>query len=121
MKFLLDENMDPTFRVQLGRLLPELVVWRVGDAGAPPLRTPDPDILVWCEENEFHLVTNNRKSMPVHLERHLNAGRHIPGILTIDLTVSIGLLLQELKDIVELSLENEYRDRIEYVPLRKRL
>lgn len=121
MKLLLDENMNPTFRVQLARMLPELVIWRVGDAGAPPLQTPDPNILVWCEENEFHLVTNNRQSMPVHLERHLSAGRHIPGISEVDLSVSIGLLLLELKDIVELSLENEYWDRIEYVPLRKRL
>lgn len=117
MKLLLDEHIDPLFRVQLRRRLPDLVVWEIGDVGTPSKGAPDPDILIWCEEHDFHLVTNNRKSMPVHLTDHLAAGRHIPGILNIDLSEPIGALLQELKDIVELSLPDEYRDRIQYVPL----
>lgn len=99
--------------------MPDLEVWRVGDAGAPRLGTLDPDILIWYEEHSFHLVTNNRKSMPAHLADHLKAGRHIPGILNIDLTEQMGVLLQELKDIVELSFEDEYRDHITYVPLQR--
>ena len=118
MNLLLDEHIAPLFRVQLRRRLPDLVVWEVGDIGAPPKGTLDPDILIWCEEHNFLLITNNRKSMPVHLADHLALGRHVPGILTIDLSEPIGVLLQELQDIVELSLPDEYRDRIEYVPLK---
>lgn len=116
MQLLMDEHIDAAFRVQLRGRLPDLMVSQIGDADVPPKGTPDPDILIWCEEHDFHLVTNNRKSMPVHLADHLAAGRHIPGILNIDLSEPMGVLLQELQDIVELSLPDEYRDRIQYFP-----
>ncbi|OGG43767.1 MAG: hypothetical protein A3F84_13385 [Candidatus Handelsmanbacteria bacterium RIFCSPLOWO2_12_FULL_64_10] len=116
--YLLDEHISHLFRVQLLRRQPDLVVWRVGDEGAPPFKTPDPDILRWCEEHEFILVTNNRHTMPVHLSDHLTAGGHVPGILMIDLDAPIGLVIGHLLLIAEASGEDEYRDRIEYVPLR---
>jgi hypothetical protein len=47
--------------------------------GCPDYGTLDPDILIWCEENEFILVTNNRKSMPVHLQDHLAENRRATG------------------------------------------
>ena len=80
MRYLLDEHIAPVYRGQLLRIVPELEVWIVGDRGAPPRGTLDPDILIWCEEHRFVLVTNNRKSMPRQLADHLALGRHIPGI-----------------------------------------
>ena len=62
MRLLLDENVDPFYRQELLRREPRLVVWRVGDISAPPDSTLDPDILIWCEQHAFILVTNNRKS-----------------------------------------------------------
>src|SRR4051812_20730350 len=104
MKLLLDENLPIALRTQLRRRLTELVVWRIGDIGAPPFGTLDPPILEWCEENGFHLVTDNRASMPAHLADHLASGRHVPGIFNIQRSESMGVLLDELQDIVELSL-----------------
>ena len=63
--FLQSENVDPLFRTRLLQHEPEMVIWKVGDSGAPPLGTLDPDILSWCEEHDLVLVTNNRRSMPV--------------------------------------------------------
>jgi Domain of unknown function (DUF5615) len=119
MRFLTDEHVPPAIRTQLLRLLPDADIWQVGSVGAPALSTLDPDILIWCEAHDFILVTNNRKSMPVHLADHLKAGSHVPGILTIDLSDTAGTLIQELKDIAELSLPDEYFDRIVYVPLKR--
>ncbi|MDJ0514740.1 MAG: DUF5615 family PIN-like protein [Trichodesmium sp. MO_231.B1] len=48
---------------QLRRRKPDLVVWAVGEPGTPSKGTLDPDILVWCEVNNFILVTNNRTSI----------------------------------------------------------
>ena len=53
VKYLLDEHVDPHLKRVLKTSWPDMVVWRVGDAGAPPLRSPDPDILNWCERNGF--------------------------------------------------------------------
>jgi hypothetical protein len=113
----MDEHVPPLYREQLLSVRPDLVVWRIGTVGAPPLGTSDPEILIWCESNNFILVTNNRRSMPVHLADHLSVGNHIPGIITIDLDAPIGIVVEELIIISEAALEDELRDRIEYVPL----
>ena len=80
LNYLLDENVDPNYKTQLHRLNSDLVVWIVGEEGTPPKGTLDPEILFWCEEYNFVLVTNNRTSMPVHLNDRINQGHHIPGI-----------------------------------------
>ena len=118
MRLLTDEHVPPLYRTQLLRRNPELTIWRVGSVGTPPFGTPDPAILVWCEEHGFVLLTNNRKSMPVHLAAHVNAGRHVPGILTIDLDAPIGVVLEEVLTIAMIADDGEYMDRIVYIPLR---
>jgi hypothetical protein len=64
LRFLLDENMPLALRVQLLRREPALQVHVVGHPGAPPKGTPDPDLLVWIEEQSCMLVTRNRASCP---------------------------------------------------------
>ena len=75
------------------------------------------DILVWCEEHDFMLVTNNRRSMPRHLSDHLAAGRHIPGILVINVSMSMGDTIDELILIARASADEEYQDLIVYLPI----
>lgn len=88
LKYLLDENVNPSYRTQLLRKEPSLVVWMVGDAGTPAKSTLDPDILLWCEAYNFVLVTNNRRSMPVHLRDHIAQNHHVPGILILNPNLS---------------------------------
>jgi hypothetical protein len=115
--FLLDENVPPWFRTELLKREPQMVVWRVGMLSTPPRGTPDPEILCWCEQHRFVLVTNNRKSMPVHLRAHLEEGGHIPGILILNPGMTVGATFDELVLIWAASAEGEYRDRIEYLPV----
>jgi hypothetical protein len=117
-RLLLDEHVPQLFQAQLRRRDSALMVWPLGDEGAPPKGTLDPPILEWCEANEFLLVTNNRASMPVHLADHLAAGRHVPGILCLDLNASIGLIIEHLWIVALASREDEFRDTIAYIPLR---
>ncbi len=117
MRYLLDEHIPPVYRTQLLRDEPELTVWAIGDPGAPPLGTPDPQILEWCEMHSFLLVTNNRKSMPQHLADHLAQGGHIPGILVINPDIGIGQMIAELTLIAGASREDEYQDLMVYLPI----
>ena len=117
MRYLLDEHIDPVLRRELLRADPALEVWIIGDPGAPPRGTLDPDILMWCEVNNFCLVTNNRKSMPRHLAEHLGLGLHMPGIFVVNLALTLGQLIAELVLIAGASSEEEYRDLILYLPL----
>lgn len=117
IRYLLDENLDVVYHTELLRHEPTLVVWRIGTFGAPPKGTTDADLLMWCERNHFILVTNNRRSMPVHLREHLEQGRHTPGILVLNADMSIGETIQELLTIWGASEEREYHDNIWYLPV----
>lgn len=117
LKYLMDENVDIAYATQMRRQRPDLVIRAIGEPGIPPKQTPDPEILIWCEEHEFILVTNNRKSMPGHLADHMAEGRHIPGIFILDPNCSIGQNINELILIADSSFENEYQDQIIHLPL----
>ena len=116
IKYLLDEHVDPRLKKTLRKLSADIVVWRVGDIGAPSLGTTDPDILIWCEANGFSLVTNNRASMPVHLQNHLASGRHVPGIFILNVKMSMAETADELYLIWGASEAEEYRDQLRYLP-----
>lgn len=120
VKYLLDENVDLIYQTQLQRRNPDLVVWAVGYPGAPRKSTLDPEILCWCEDYNCLLVTNNRKSMPIHLTDHIGQGRHVPGILILNPELSIGQSMDELILITETFLEDEYQDQIVHLPLPSR-
>lgn len=117
LKYLIDENVAPIYTNQLRRLNPDLFVIAVGDITAPPKGTLDPEILLWCEEHSCILVTNNRKSMPVHLTDHIALKHHIPGIFILSPKLSIGENIEQLLLIAEGSFDDEYQDRIEFLPL----
>lgn len=117
MRYLLDEHITPVLRRELLRADPALEVWIIGDPGAPSRGTLDPDILIWCEAHGFCLVTNNRKSMPRHLGDHLDLGHHMPGILVVNLAMTMGQMIDELVLIAGASTDDEYRDLIIYLPL----
>lgn len=104
--FLLDEHIPYALALGLHRIEPEIQILKVGRPGAPAIRTPDPDLLLWIEAHGCLLVTNNRASMPVHLHDHLTSGHHI-----------LGSLIDELHLIWLASLPGEYQDRIIYLPI----
>ena len=116
-RYLIDENISPEYRTQLLRHEPSLTVLAVGDKGAPPKSTPDPEILEWCEKHQFNLITNNRESMPQHLSDHRKKGSHVPTIFTINLAVPMGKIIDELLLIAGASDEDEYINEIKYLPL----
>lgn len=117
LKYLMDENVDPVYTNQLRRHQPDLVVWAVGEPDTPAKGTLDPEILCWCEEYNFVLVTNNRKSMPVHLNDHIAEGHHMPGIFILSPNLSVGQNLEELILLAEYSFDHEHQDQIIHLPI----
>ncbi len=112
--------MAPAYATQLRQRKRDLVIRAVGEPDTPSRSTLDPEILLWCEEYGFLLVTNNRTSMPVHLADHIAQGRHVPGIFILNPDLSIGQNLDELILIAEGSFDDEYQDQIVFLPLTKR-
>jgi hypothetical protein len=115
--YLFDEHVPRALGNYLSARHPELRVFRIGQAPAPALGTLDPDLLIWCEVNNAVLLTNNRKSMPLHLRDHLNAGRHVPGIFDLPRWYKIEDVGERLALIAGASFEGEYADQILQLPL----
>jgi hypothetical protein len=116
-RFLLDEHISRSIQRQLRRLEPQIEVLVVGDPGAPPKGTPDPDILTWLESNRYILVTENRSTIPDHLAKHYAAGWHVPGIFWIRPHTNVGSITEELYLIWFASIGEEYQDRTLFIPL----
>jgi hypothetical protein len=49
LKYLLDENINPVYKIQLRKRLPDLTIKAIGEPATPPKGTLDPEILIWCE------------------------------------------------------------------------
>ena len=117
IKYLLDENVTPALRAALLRRCPTMIVKIVGDPDTPKRGTLDPEILIWCELHQFSLVTNNRASMPVHLQNHITSGQHTPGIFVLNPHLTLAQTSEDLAMIWSASTATEYRDQIRYLPL----
>lgn len=117
MRYLLDEDVPRAIGDQLLRREPDLEVLAVGAETAPGFGTPDPQLLQWIEQEGYLLVSRNRRTLPRHLQEHLEAGGHVPGILLIRRRAALRQLIDDLILIWRAGHPEEYRDRLEYLPL----
>lgn len=116
IRFLIDENAPRIIASQLLRLRSEIQIRVVGDEFAPPRGALDPEILHWLTQESYSLVTQNRKSMPIHLKNHLAKGHHVPGIFTLKHKAPIGQAIETLLLIWQASEPNEHQDCIVFIP-----
>ena len=116
LKYLLDEHIAAAYQERLQQIDPTLSIKKIGDLDTLKFGTLDPQVLLWCEAHDFVLVTNNRKSMPLHLSDHLTGEHHIPGIFIINLEAGVSDNAEALYLIAITAITNEYRDQIIYVP-----
>jgi len=117
LRYLVDENTPHAIRDQLLRCQPELEVLAVGDALAPAFGTLDPNLLRWIEQENYVLVSRNRRTLARHLREHLGAGGHVPGIFLLRRRALLGNIIEDLLLIWAAGHPDEYRSRIEYLPL----
>ncbi len=117
VRFLLDEHLSPRLKAALVRSDTAIDVIRVGDAGAPPLGTPDPDILLFAWGQQRLLVTENRKSMPLHIIEFTQSGQPFSGVLQIKARTPFSTIVKELYLIWEASEADEWVNRFVWLPL----
>ena len=117
VRFLLDENLSPRLKLAILRLNSDIDILRVGDSGAPVLGTSDPDILIYLQQSQRLLLTDNRKSMPEHLEIHWANGGCIWGLFWLRPKARIRELAENIILIWETTEAEDWKDRIIWIPL----
>jgi hypothetical protein len=119
LRYLLDENL----RGMLWRFVvrhnarggDRIDVVRVGDPGAVPLGTSDPDLLRWCEINERVLVSHDKNTVPGYLREHLATGHQSPGVFLVR-DVHPADVVEYLVVAALASDASEWRDQYFYIP-----
>ncbi len=120
IQYLLDEHLrGPLWRAiqrHNDRGDDRLEAVRVGDTSSPTLGTPDPQLLLWIEHNRRILVSEDQRTLPSYLERHLRAGHHCPGLFMIRKGSTVREVLEFLVLAACCSQEGEWQDRIIFIP-----
>jgi hypothetical protein len=89
---------------------------RVGDPGAPPRETPDPDLLLAAQALGRVLLTNDRSTMPQHLVDHFAAGHHTAGVILMRKGFANAVYRDELLLIWGATTADEWIDCTDYIP-----
>lgn len=115
-RFLVDEDTHSGLLQAVRQMVPGIDGIRVGDPGAPPLGTLDPDLLIAAEAMGRVLVSNDRSTMPVHLANHFAAGRHTAGVILLRKGYTLGRYAREIVDQWVSTTADEWVDRTIYLP-----
>ncbi|MDV2995417.1 MAG: hypothetical protein N4J56_005071 [Chroococcidiopsis sp. SAG 2025] len=116
IRFLLDENLSKQIKFAVLRLNPSVDILGVGEPNAPDFGTLDPEILIYVETSQRLLITDNRKSMPEHLEAHWAVGRTIWGLFWVRPQTSIGKLADNIYLFWETSEAEEWINVVDWIP-----
>ncbi len=116
LRFLADEDLTRAIVRGVLRTRPDIDIVRVQDVG---LRTEkDPVVLDWAAGEERVLLTHDAQSMPAHaFERILNS-LPMPGVFIIQQEESISRIIEEIILLAECSLEDEWKGKVNYLPLK---
>jgi predicted nuclease of predicted toxin-antitoxin system len=111
---------DADFNGTLYRALlhhqPKLDILRVQDVG---LRTAsDPEILAWTAAEGRILLTHDRQTVPKFAYERVRAGQAMPGVFVIrNRPNQIGQMVEEILLVGLCSSQEEWKDRVEFLPI----
>jgi predicted nuclease of predicted toxin-antitoxin system len=99
----------------LFRRQPDLDLVRVQDVG---LRTADdPTILEWAAAAGRILLTHDRATMPNFAYERVKSARPMPGVFVIRNKPPLGQMIEEILLVALCSSQEEWKDRVEFLPL----
>lgn len=110
-----DENFNGAMVRGLGRLQADYDVVRVQDVGLSG--ASDPEILRWAAEENRILLTHDEATMPRYAYERVVAGEFMPGLFVVRTNIAIGAAIKELLLLINCSEMNEWKDRVEFLPV----
>jgi Domain of unknown function (DUF5615) len=116
VRFLVDEDVPEALVDALLLQEPTMDILTVGQPGAPPKGTLDPDLLRAAEAMGRALISRDRRTMPDHLADHFAAGRHTWGVFLLRRRAPLARCIQDLLLIWRATTADEWVDRTEYLP-----
>ena len=100
----------------LFRALPEIELIRVQDIGFDDV--DDPQVLAWAAQHERVLLSRDRQTMIDFAHQRIARGQPMSGLVIAPASIKIRRAVDDIILIATCSLDGEWRDRIEFLPLR---
>ena len=115
LKFVADENFNNDIVRGLWRRNPNLNVVRVQDAGLSGAK--DPAVLDWAAREGRVVLTHDVSTLTHFAYQRVDAGLPMPGIFEVSRKVPLGVAIEDILLLAELSLPGEWEGRVIYLPL----
>lgn len=115
IRLLPDENFNGDIVRGLLLRQPDLDLVRVQEVGLAGAE--DPDVLAWAAQNNRIILTHDRATMPDYAYERASAEQAMCGVFILDDRFPIGRAIEEILLMSECSEQQEWRDRIVYLPL----
>ncbi len=115
LRLAVDENFNNDILRGLLRRKRELDAVRVQDVGLSG--ADDRTVLAWAATEDRLLLTHDAATITFYVDERIAAGLHMPGVIVVGRTVSIGQAVDDILLLVELSLEGEWEGQVLYLPL----
>jgi Domain of unknown function (DUF5615) len=116
LRFLVDQDTPPSLAAALRQVAQGIDIMQVGDAGAPPLGTLDPALLIAAEALGRVLITKDRTTMPTHLTDHFAAGRHTAGVMLLRNNFTLAVLVRDIVKRWTTTTADDWVDCTVYIP-----
>lgn len=115
LKIFLDQNFNHRILRGLSRRIPNLdfVTTQILDKQ----EEVDPQLLNLAFDENRVIVTHDKKTFPKYAYDKIMKGENISGVLIVPKTMAIGEAIDELEIIILCSSENEYENRVEFLPI----
>ena len=114
--FAADENFNGNIVRGLRRRLPDLDIVRVQDTAL--LHARDPEVLAWAAQEKRILLTHDLSTVPAYAFQRIQAGQPMAGVFAINSLLAVGIVIEDLVLLATGSQENEWDNRVLYLPLR---
>jgi hypothetical protein len=115
LRLAADENFNNNIVRGLLRRNPELGIVCIQDVGLSG--ADDPAVLEWAAQEERVLLTHDVTTITRYAYERVQAGRPMPGVFEVSLTVPIGRAIEDILLLAECSFDGEWEGQVRYLPL----
>ncbi len=115
LRLVSDENFKGSITRGILLRQPTLDLVRVQDIGLSG--TDDPIILQWAAQESRLVLTHDVRTMPKFATERILSRERMPGLIIAARRASVGAIIDDILLITTCSLEDEWENRILYIPL----
>lgn len=116
LRLAADENFNNNIVRGLLRRKPDLDIVRIQDVGLSG--ADDSTVLEWAAREKRVLITHDVSTITRYAYERIESGQNMPGVFEIKTSAPIGLVIEDILLLVELSFQGEWEGQIGYLPLK---